>query len=258
MIRAFLVDDEELATKRLARMLRESGKVEVVGVSNDPTGALSIMPHVAFDVLFLDIQMPEISGFDLVARLEGEPLVVFVTAFDQFALRAFEVNSVDYLVKPVERELLDRAIRKLERRKLETLKGEQRPPLADLLRQVTAALAGQHTPTFPERLSSRVGDKVEVIELSRVTHIYAEDKLTFAAMPGRNYVLDLTIAELEAKLNPRRFVRIHRATLVNVAFVQELYTYFGGKMLMRLKDEKKTELAVSRERVKELKERLGI
>ena len=100
MIRAFLVDDEELATKRLARMLQESGKVEVVGVSNDPAEALSIMPRVAFDVLFLDIQMPEISGFDLLARLEGDPLVVFVTAFDQFALRAFEVNSVDYLVKP--------------------------------------------------------------------------------------------------------------------------------------------------------------
>lgn len=253
MIRAFLVDDEELATKRLARMLQESGKVEVVGVSNDPAEALAIMPRVAFDVLFLDIQMPEVSGFDLLARLEGEPLVVFVTAFNQFALRAFEVNSVDYLVKPVEREMLDRAIRKLER-----LQGEHRPPLADLVRQVTAALAAQHTPTFPERLSSRVGDKVEVIELSRVTHIYAEDKLTFAAMPGRNYVVDLTIAELEAKLDPRRFVRIHRATLVNVAFVQELYTYFGGKMLMRLKDEKKTELAVSRERVKELKDRLGI
>ena len=253
MIRAFLVDDEELATKRLARMLQESGKVEVVGVSNDPAEALSIMPGVEFDVLFLDIQMPEVSGFDLVARLEGEPLVVFVTAFNQFALRAFEVNSVDYLVKPVEREMLDRAIRKLER-----LKGEQRPPLADLVRQVTAALAGQSAPTYPERLSSRVGDKVEVIELSRVTHLYAEDKLTFAATPGKNYILDLTIAELEAKLDPRRFVRIHRATLVNVAFVQELYTYFGGKMLMRLKNDQKTELAVSRERVKELKERLGI
>ena len=258
MIRAFLVDDEELATKRLARMLQESGKVEVVGVSNDPAEALSIMPRVAFDVLFLDIQMPEISGFDLLARLEGEPLVVFVTAFNQFALRAFEVNSVDYLVKPVEREMLARAIRKLERRKLERLRGEPRPPLADLVRQVTAALAGQSPPAYPERLSSRVGDKVEVIELSRVTHLYAEDKLTFAATPGKNYVLDLTIAELEAKLDPRRFVRIHRATLVNVAFVQELYTYFGGKMLMRLKDDKKTELAVSRERVKELKERLGI
>ena len=238
-------------------MLQESGKVEVVGVSNDPAEALTIMPRVAFDVLFLDIQMPEISGFDLAARLEGEPLVVFVTAFNQFALRAFEVNSVDYLVKPVEREMLERAIRKLERRKLE-LRGEPRPPLAELVRQVTAALAGQNTPAYPERLSSRVGDKVEVIELSRVTHLYAEDKLTFAAMPGRNYVLDLTISELEAKLDPRRFVRIHRATLVNVAFVQELYTYFGGKMLMRLKDDKKTELAVSRERVKELKERLGI
>ncbi len=253
MIRAFLVDDEELATRRLARMLEETGKVTVVGVSNDPAEALAKMPGIDFDVLFLDVQMPEISGFDLLARLDTEPLVVFVTAFNQFALRAFEVNSVDYLVKPVERELLDRAIRKLERRSVEQ---EARPPLADLVRQVTAALAGAGA--YPERISSRVGDKVEFIELSRVTHLFAEDKLTFAATAGKNYILDLTIAELETKLDPRRFVRIHRSTLVNLAFVQELYTYFGGKMLMRLKDDKKTELAVARERVKELKERLGV
>jgi two-component system LytT family response regulator len=249
MIRAFLVDDEELATRRLARMLKETGKVEVVGVSNDPLEALAKMPDVEFDVLFLDVQMPEISGFELLARLDGEPLVVFVTAFNEFALRAFDVNSVDYLVKPVERDLLNRAIRKLER-----LRGEPRPPLTDLVRQVTAALA----PAYPERLSSKVGDKVEFIDLSRVTHLYAEDKLTFAAASGKNYVLDLTIAELEGKLDPRRFVRIHRSTLVNVAFVQELYTYFGGKMLLRLKDEKKTELTVARDRVKELRDRLGI
>lgn len=121
MIRAFLVDDEELATRRLTRMLEETGKVTVVGVSNDPAEALARMPGIDFDVLFLDVQMPEISGFDLLARLDSEPLVVFVTAFNQFALRAFEVNSVDYLVKPVEREMLDRAIRKLERRNSEKI-----------------------------------------------------------------------------------------------------------------------------------------
>lgn len=99
---------------------------------------------------------------------------------------------------------------------------------------------------------------MEFIEVSRITHVFAEDKLTFAATAAKNYILDLTIAELEAKLDPRRFVRIHRSTLVNLAFVQELYHYFGGKMLMRLKDEKKTELAVSRDRVKELKDRLGV
>ena len=253
MIRAYLVDDEELATRRLARMLEETGKVKVVGLSHDPAEALEKMPGVEFDVLFLDVEMPELSGFDLLARLDGEPWVVFVTAFHQYALRAFEVNSIDYLVKPVGRELLHRAIRKLERR---TLEGDAQPPLAELVRQVKAAMGAGVT--YPERLSSRVGDKVEFVDLSRVTHLYAEDKLTFAATAGKNYIVDLSIAELDAKLDPRRFVRIHRSTLVNVAFVQELYTYFGGKMLLRLKDEGKTELTVARERVKELKERLGI
>ncbi len=259
MIRAYLVDDEPLATRRLTRMLEETGKVTVVGVSNDPADALERMPGVDFDVLFLDIEMPEISGFDLLGRLKGEPWVVFVTAFHQYALRAFEVNSIDYLVKPVEREMLDRAVRKLERRHQERAGGQAGPPLADLVRQVTAAMAVSMTgANYPERVASRVGDKVEFIDLSRVTHLFAEDKLTFAATSGKSYILDQTIAELEAKLDPKRFVRIHRSTLVNVAFVQELYTYFAGKMILRLKDEGKTELAVARERVKELKDRLGI
>jgi len=259
MIRAYLVDDEPLATRRLTRMLEETGKVTVVGVSNDPADALERMPGVDFDVLFLDIEMPEISGFDLLGRLKGEPWVVFVTAFHQYALRAFEVNSIDYLVKPVEREMLDRAVRKLERRQQERAGGQAGPPLADLVRQVTAAMAVSMTgANYPERVASRVGDKVEFIDLSRVTHLFAEDKLTFAATSGKSYILDQTIAELEAKLDPKRFVRIHRSTLVNVAFVQELYTYFAGKMILRLKDEGKTELAVARERVKELKDRLGI
>ncbi|MBY0502580.1 MAG: LytTR family DNA-binding domain-containing protein [Bryobacteraceae bacterium] len=253
MIRAYLVDDEPLATRRLARMLEETGKVQVVGMSHDPAEALTRMPDLDYDVVFLDVEMPEINGFELLARLDGEPLVVFVTAFNQYALRAFEVNSIDYLVKPVEREMLHRAIRKLERRQ-----GEARPPLADLVRQVTAAIASSPASTYPERLASRVGDKVEFVDLSRVTHLYAEDKLTFAATDGKRHIVDLTIAELETKLDPRRFVRIHRSTLVNVAYVQELYNYFAGKMLLRLKDGPKTELAVARERVKELKERLGI
>ncbi len=248
-MRAFLIDDEPLALKRLERLLNESGLVEVVGTSSDPVAALDQMADFAVDVLFLDIEMPGLNGFELLARMPNQPLVVFTTAYNQYALQAFEVNSVDYLLKPIEREQLDRALRKLERNR-----GTPRPDLSQLLSQ----LVDQRRTPHPERIASKVGDRIEFVDLSRITHFFAEDKLTFAATEGKNHIVDATIAELETRLDPRRFVRIHRATLVNLDYVHELYTYFAGKMLLRLKDGKKTELTVARERVKDLKEKLGL
>lgn len=239
----------------MKRLLEETGKAEVVGSSTDPVEALAAVQTVEFDVLFLDIQMPGLTGFEFLARLTGvDPLIVFTTAYDQYALRAFEVNSVDYLVKPVETEQLARALRKVER-----MLGESaaRPPVADLVAQIAAALTSKKE-EYPSRISSRIGDKTEVIELRHVTHIFAEEKFTFAVARGKQYILDSTIAQLEAKLDPKRFVRIHRSTIVNLDWVQEMYSLFAGKMLVRLKDDPKTELTVARERVKELRESLGI
>ena len=110
-LRVFLVDDEPLALKRLARLLKAGGRVEVIGSTTDPEAALEVLARATIDALFLDIQMPGLNGFELLGRLKLQPLVVFTTAFDQYALRAFEVNSIDYLLKPVEAEQLERAIK---------------------------------------------------------------------------------------------------------------------------------------------------
>jgi two-component system LytT family response regulator len=252
--RAFLVDDEPLALRRLERMLREDGRVEILGTATDPERASLEIELLAPDVLFLDIQMPGLTGFDLLGRLDQQPLVIFTTAYDQYALRAFEHHSVDYLLKPVEQDQLDRALSKLER----MAGGESpRPEIRDLLRQITSAMQPQNA-SGPDRIPSRSGERVHFLELARVTHFFAEDKLTYAATVEKNWVVDRTIAELEEKLNPARFVRVHRSTIVNLDFVDELYNWFGGRMMLRLKDPKKTEITVSRERLKELKERLGL
>lgn len=235
-------------------MLKATGRVRVVGSSCDPVVALEQLGQVRVDVLFLDIQMPVLSGFELLARLDPQPLVVFTTAYDQYALQAFEVNSIDYLLKPVEPKQLERALGKLERIAAGSL---QAPDLPDLLRQLQEALQSKG-PEYPGRIASRVGDRVEFVDLSRVTYFYAEDKLTFAATPSKAHVVDQTIAELEAKLDPKRFVRIHRSTLLNIDYVHELHTWFAGRMMVRLKDEKRTELTVARDRVKALKDRLGL
>jgi two-component system LytT family response regulator len=250
MLRAYVVDDEPLAARRLVRLLATTGRLEVVGSATDPEEALAYLHERPVEVLFLDVQMPGLTGFELLKRLERDLFVVFTTAYDRYALEAFSVNSVDYLLKPIEPEKLNRALDKLER--LWT-----RP--APDVRALARALAAEMTPGRKfDRIASRVGERTTVLEVARVTHFVAKDKLTFAATNGREQVIDHTLAELEARLDPRRFVRIHRRTIVNVAFVQELDTWVDGGVLVRLKDDSKTELPVARDRVRVLKERLGI
>jgi two-component system LytT family response regulator len=253
-MRAFLVDDEPLAVNRLQRLLEETGRVEIAGASSDPREALDQLRRSRPDVLFLDIEMPGMSGFDLLEQLgDPQPLVVFTTAYDEYALDAFKVNSIDYLLKPVEAAQLDRALAKLNR----IIGGsEARGDVNALLNQVRVMLA-QRQPEYLARVASRVGDRVEFVEVTQVTHFYAKDKLTFAVTAAKHHALDLTIAELEQKLPPQRWVRIHRSTLLNVDAVKELHSWFGGKLLVKLKDGR-TELQVARERAAEVKAKLGI
>lgn len=255
MIRAFVVDDEPLAVKRLARLLTETGRVEVTGTSTDPVDALASLSEHPPDVLFLDIQMPGMNGFEMLGMLDPQPLVVFTTAYDRYALQAFEVNSIDYLLKPVEERHLARALDKLERLRVTP---EPPPDWKSVLAQLSSALAHGGSTDYPERIASRLGDRIQILELARVTHFFAQDKLTYAATEAKNFVVDHTISELEQKFDPRRFCRIHRATLLNLAWVREVDAWFGGRMLVRLRDSKNTELQVARDRVAGLKKQLGI
>jgi two-component system, LytTR family, response regulator len=249
LIRAFVVDDERLAVQRLTRLLTETGRVTVAGSTTDPQEALDALVEMDVDVAFLDIQMPEMTGLELVERLNRDIPVIFTTAYDRYALEAFAVNSIDYLLKPIEASRLEKALDKLER-----LRGQVAPDIRALAKQLARELApGRKL----ERVASRVGERTTVLDVARITHFFAKDKLTFAVSGGREHVIDFTMAELDAHLDSRRFVRIHRATIVNVASVQEIYPGVDG-LLVRLKGEGKTELSVARDRVRELKDRLGI
>ncbi len=254
MIRAFLVDDEDLALRRLSRMLKETGRVDVRGTSNDPVDAIAWLSSNDVDVVFLDIEMPGMNGFEMLGMLDPQPNVIFTTAYNHYALRAFDVHSLDYLVKPVDGDQLHRALMKMERLGV----GDARPDAADLMKKLSQALATKGTSTYPDRIAtSRVGEKTQYLDLARVTHFFAEDKLTYASTKNKNYMVEHTIAELESNLDPQRFFRIHRATIANLSWVSETDSWFAGGALVRLKDEKATELAVARDRVKGLKEKLG-
>jgi len=247
MFRAYLVDDELPAVKRLTRLLQATGRVEIVGAEMNPVAAVEAIRAASPDILFLDIQMPGLTGFDLLARVERQPFVIFTTAYDQYALKAFEVNSIDYLLKPVEPEELDRALNKLEQ--------FQRAGGQVDLRGVLEALSRSAS---LQRIPIRLGERTRFLEVGRITHFFTQGRLTFAATDGKSHAVDWTIAELEQKLGPSRFFRIHRGTLVNLDWLEELTPWFTGRMAARLKDEKRTELTVARDRVRLLKRHLGL
>src|ERR1700736_572575 len=164
VMRAFLVDDESLALKRLQRMLAVTGRVEIAGTSMDPVEAVEAIVRTKPDVLFLDIEIPGMTGFQMLSKLDPQPLIVFTTAYDRYALEAFGVNSVDYLLKPIEASHLKRALDKLER-----MHGgkEPRPEIRELLERLAALKE------YPDRIASRTGERMEFIDLARVSHFFA-------------------------------------------------------------------------------------
>ena len=247
---AIIAEDEPLLREELAELLGALWpELAIVAQTGDGIATLRALEQQVPDVLFLDIQMPGLTGFDVLEQLDRAVPVIFTTAYDRYALEAFSVNSIDYLLKPVEPERLDRALDKLAR-----FAGQGGPDVRALARELAAQLApGRRM----DRIASRVGGRTILLDVARVTHFFSKDKLTFAAVQSRDHVIDQTLNELEARLDSRRFFRIHRATIVNLAFVEEIYPGVEG-MLLRVKDDKRTELAVARDRVRELKEKLGI
>ncbi len=264
-LRVFLVDDEALALKRLARLLQATERVEIIGSETDPETARVRLDELtnaqAVDALLLDIQMPGLNGFELLAQLARQPFVIFTTAYDAYALQAFEVNSIDYLLKPIETAQLDRALNKLAR----LVNAAQPPPdFTNVLSQLTSAFqttALRNTArAYPTRIATRTGERVRLLNLAEVTHFFAQDKLTYAATLNGQHSVDRTIAELEQELDPARFVRIHRAALLNTDAIEEIHQWFGGRLRVSLKGANKSdqrELIVARDRVRALKERLG-
>src|SRR6266496_1291254 len=253
-LRAYLVDDEPLALERLRRLLEQTGGVEVAGSTTEPEEAVAALTSDPPDVCFLDIQMPRLNGFDVLVKLPRQPIVIFTTAYDQYALRAFGVNSVDYLLKPIEPESLQRALKKVEA--LRESGRDDQSNLQALLKQLTESLRETKL-EYLERIASRLGDRIWFLDLARVTHFYAEDKLTYAVSEGKAYCIDHAISELETKLDPKQFFRIHRSTMVNLASIKEITSLPGGTLNIRLNDAKGTDLTVARDRVREFKSRAG-
>jgi len=237
-VRTMIIDDEELARIRLRKLLQTyEPEIEIVGEAANGNEAVRNIIAAEPDLIFLDVQMPGCDGFEVVRRLTTKPFIVFATAFDAYALKAFEENSVDYLLKPIDRKRLGKTVEKL-RLLFDTPAVHSK---ANIERMLSRLLA----PSL-QRLQVKTGEKILLIDLCEVVYFEARDKYTFLHTAEKEYLIDDTLAELELKLDAAAFIRIHRSVIVNVRFIRELVKWFAGRYKMRMKDVKGTELVVSR------------
>jgi two-component system LytT family response regulator len=239
-IRVLIVDDEAPARERLKRLLADVEGVELISEAEGGVQAVEMIERERPDLVLLDIQMPGLDGFEVIEALEDPPLVIFVTAYDQYAIRAFEVNALDYLLKPFSRERLEKAVRRAQ----EALTEEQ--DFAMRLGPLLESLATQGR--YLTRLAVRDRDRIRVLDVDEMDWIGVEGEQVMVHVGDRAYLIRRTLTELEARLDPSTFFRAHRAAIVNLSRVKEVVPWFKGSHKLRLTTGAEVELSRARAR----------
>lgn len=237
MLKAIIVDDEAPARSELRFLLDEIGQVEVAAEAATVREAIEKLKEIGADIMFLDVNMPGANGLQLaeaLTKLKYPPYVIFVTAYSEYAVKAFEVNATDYLVKPVETERLKQAISK-----------------------VYQLIAAQGKPTANERIPVEKGGKKLLVPANKIHFIMAKDDYSYLHTDTDRYLSTVSLAQLEEKLSSLGFFRVHRRYLVNLACVSEVDPVSGGTLLLTLNGEEE-KIPVSRRRVASLKKALGL
>jgi two-component system, LytTR family, response regulator len=258
-LRVLVVDDEQLAREELCFLLGQAGGLEIAGQAKDGVEALRLTGELRPDVVFLDVQMPGLTGFEVARRLlsiDTPPQLVFVTAFDQYALDAFSVNAVDYVLKPVDADRLEQTLDRVRQRIAPPTPAKMPLSPDDLEKVIDAVKAHQGR---RDQLAIRVGERFILVQAEEVVHASLVDESIVVAtqtMSGTsNY---RTLDELQTRLDPAVFWRVHRSHLVNITKIREIVPWFSRNYLLKMKDAKSTEIPVSRSQTRRLKEHLQL
>jgi two-component system response regulator LytT len=259
-LRVLVVDDEQLAREELCYQLEQAGEIEIVGQAGNGLEALSCVDRLEPELVFLDIQMPGLGGFEVARRLSDRgddmPALVFVTAYDQHAIEAFEVNAVDYLLKPVEASRLEQALQRA-RRRVDAERVGPVGPLNDQLERIVKMMAGRQVRR--EQVALKVGERFMLVQAEEIIYASLADEsiniVTGQVAGTSNY---RTLDDLQARLDPEVFWRVHRSHLVNINKIKEIVPWFSRNYILRMKDPKGTEIPVSRAQTKRLREYLKL
>ncbi len=250
MIRILIIDDESLAREKLKRLLTglNDPEIEIAGEASDGAEALEKIDSLKPDAVIIDIQMPGLTGMEVIRNIAHKPAVIFSTAYDQYAVQAFENNAIDYLLKPYDSDRLKKAVQKLK-----TFSGQH--TLQESLKNMIAEMSARK-PVYIELLPARTGEKIYLFKAEEVIWFDSEHSITFAHLEEQRHDIRYTLDELERQLHPRDFFRIHRSAIVNLHRIAAIVPWFNGQYRITLNDSAKTELTVSRGRAQELKKRL--
>ncbi len=247
--KCIIIDDEKLARERLKRLISQlnSNVFDIIAEATNGQEGLEMVNDLQPDLIFLDIEMPLLNGFEMLAKLKIQPKVIFTTAYDQYAIKAFEENSVDYLLKPIEKERLEKTVNKLE-------SGEsvqQSIPLQQLLEQLKPKKE-------IKTLTVKLGDKILLIKLDDIVAIEAEDKYVFLiTTDGSKHLTDFTLSNLEERL-PENFCRIHRSTIIHSEKIKEIRKSFNGALVFVMNNKEHSKYTSSRSNSEALRERFDI
>ena len=253
-MKAVVVDDEQLAREELCYMLEKMGDIEVIGQAGNGLEAVGIVERLTPDVLFLDVQMPGLNGFEVAHRLiqhGSSPNIVFVTAFDRHAIEAFEVNAVDYLLKPIEAARLQQAVERARRRV------SPETPLNNQVERIVQLMSERQSKR--ERVAVKVGERFLLVQADEIIYASLTNEsinIVTSQLAGTSNFR--TLDELQARLDPGVFWRVHRSHLVNINKVKEIVPWFSRNYILRMKDAKATEIPVSRAQTKRLRDYLRL
>jgi two-component system LytT family response regulator len=245
-IRAVIIEDEEPARQLLKTFLQSFEQIDLVGECSDGFSGLKTINDVQPDLVFLDIQMPRLTGFELLELLDDLPEIVFTTAYDEYALKAFELNAVDYLMKPFSKQRLSQAIDKVTERF--KLKSNSREKLGKLVEQM------QHKSRPLERVVVKSGSKIHIIPVQDIEQVEAQDDYVMLHTAQGRFMKKETMSAMEQNLPEEHFIRIHRSNIVNVSQIQRIEQYGKESYLLILKNG--NQVNVSKSRIKDLKREL--
>ncbi len=248
--KTIIIDDEPLARERLLDLLENFTETfQVIDTAKNGNEAKEKINELKPDLIFLDIEMPKLSGFELLEQLETIPIVVFCTAYDQYSLKAFETNSIDYLVKPVRLERIEKTIKKLKLFKGNTSSQE--------LLQAIKEISIKKTTKKMTSITVKKEDKLFFIKLEDVVFLEANNKYVTIYTNTTNHLTNLSLSQLEVKL-PDEFLRVHRAIIINTNYAEEVQKYFNNRYVITLRNKQKTKLTSGRSYTSKIKDWMGL